>query len=324
MGYFELSHNIMSVQLLTIFENLSGTTVFIFMSYVVIILVFICRIVLSLLQTNLKQYFSKIWNIVDLIIIAQSLGIIAIFFIRNQYVRSLLVQLDQSRNNEFVSFIFAGFFDQFMLWWSGFLICISTIRAWKILNFIFIFRVFSTTLVNSARELIASTIVTFLFITCFGMLFYHLNNDKSASFSSLSKSCSSLIAILFGFITDRLSSNEILGGGNWFELLLYLISLGTVAIYLMNMIVTVACTYFSVVRQETKLIEKEQFSFWDFLKEEYCRLVDAKETPKNIRSQSRNATVRKSKERLENLEKRLEDTIKSMEEIFCIVSSKPM
>lgn len=314
-GYFELSYNIQSVQLLTIIENLSGSTIFIFMSYVLIILVFMYRIALSLLQTHPKQYFSKIWNIVDLIIVAQSLSVIAIFFNRNHYVRSLLAQLEETRNNEFVSFIFAGFYDQFMLWWSGMLICISTIRIWKILNFFFIFRVFSMTLVKSANDLFSSTIVTFLFITCFGLMFYQLNSNKSATFSSLSKSFSSLIAILFGFVNDRLSSSEILSGRNWFELLLYLMSLGAVGIYLMNMIITVACTYFSVIRQETKLIEKEKFSFLDFLRDEYHQMFKEKQNHRKTILHSSNASVRKSRERLEHLEERVEKAINSMEEL---------
>lgn len=286
------------------------------MSYVVIIFVFICRIVLNLLQSTLQQHFVKIWNIVDLIIVAQSLGTVAIFYIRNQYVRSLLAKLDETRNNEFVSFVYAASFDQFMLWWAGVLICISTIRIWKILNFIFIFRVFSTTLVNSAKDLFASTALTFLFLTCFGMLFYELNSYKSASFSSLSKAFSSLIAILFGFINDRLSSTEILSGKNWIELLLYLISLGVVAIYLMNMIITISCTYFSNIRKEAKLVDKEKFSFCDFLRDEYYSTFHGKQTAKNIRNLNCES-VRKSRERLENLEKKLSKTFKSMEELLC-------
>lgn len=257
------------------------------------------------------------WNIVDLIIAAQSLGIVTIFFIRSRYVRSLLAQLDETRNNEFVSFVYAGFLDQFMLWWAGVLICISTIRLWKILNFIFIFRVFSTTLVRSAKELCASTVLTALFLTCFGMLFYQLNGYKSASFSSMSKSISSLIAILFGFITDHLSSAEIFSGKNWFEMLLFLISLGVIAIYLMNMLVTVSCNYFTTVRKEAKLVEKETFSFGDFLRDEYHNIVQAKQAPRNVRNSNLNATIRKSKERMEHLEKRLTNTMKSMEELSC-------
>lgn len=317
IGYFEFSHNIQSVPLLTIVENLSVSTIMIFMAYVVIIVVFICRTVLSLLQSSSGQYFSKIWNIVDLIIVVQSLGTVAIFLIRNQYVRSLLVQLEETRNNEFVSFIFAGFLDQFMLWWAGVLVCISTIRIWKILNFIFIFRVLTTTLVNSAKELFASTVLTLLFFACFGMLFYELNSYKSASFSSLSKAFSSIIAILFGFISDRLSSAEIFSGRNWMELLLFIISMGVVAIYLMNMIVTISCTYFSTVRIEAKQVEKENFSFCDFLRDEYGQMFDAKQTDRNNRNlNSKYASVRKSKERLENLEKQLSKTIHSMEELL--------
>lgn len=272
--------------------------------------------VVGLLQSNIREYFAKPWNTVDLIIIAQSLGSVTIFFIRNQYVRSLLVQLDETRNNEFVGFVYAGFLDQFMLWWAGVLICISTVRVWKILNFIFIFRVFSTTLVKSAKELFASTALTIIFLTCFGMLFYQLSSYKSASFSSLSKSFSSLIAILFGFVTDRLSSADILSGKNWIEMLLYLISLGVIAIYLMNMIVTVSCTYFSNVRREAKLIEQEKYSFCDFIRDEYYNMVQPKQAPKNIRNVNVNASVRKSKERMVHLEKRLSNTVKSMEELF--------
>lgn len=285
------------------------------MSYVAMILVFIWRLVLSLLQSNFRQYCTQIWNIVDVIIVAQSVGIVVIFIVRNQYVRSLLVRLEETRNNEFVSFVYAGFLDQFMLWWSGFLVCITTIRMWKILNFIFIFRVFSTTLVNAAKDMFASTVITLLFFTCFGTLFYQLNSSKSESFLSVTKSFSSLVAILFGFITDRLSSTEIFSGSNWIELILFLISLGVIAIYLMNMIITVSCIYFSNVRKEAKLIEKENFSFCDFLRKEYSDMFRSKQTA----GMSRNlnyASVRRSKERLVNLETRFNKTMQRMEEII--------
>ncbi|KAG4070589.1 hypothetical protein HA402_012288 [Bradysia odoriphaga] len=115
VGYFELSYNIQSVQLLTIIENLPAATIFIFMSYVAIVIAFIWRIVLNLLQSNRRQYFTEMWNIVDLIIVAQSVGVFTIFFVRNEYVRSLLRLLDETRNNEFVSFVYAGLLDQFLL-----------------------------------------------------------------------------------------------------------------------------------------------------------------------------------------------------------------
>ncbi len=288
------------------------------MSYVVIISVFIWRIVLILLQSNWRQYFSKLWNIVDLIIVTQSVGIVAIFFIRNQYVRMLLARLDETRNNEFVSFVYAAFLDQFMLWWSGVLVCISTIRIWKILNFIFIFRVFSTTLFKAAKDLFASTVLTLLFFTCFGMLFYQLNSSKSSSFSTLSTSFSSLIAILFGFLTDRLSSTEIFSGSNWIELLLFLISLATIAIYIMNMIITISCNYFSSVRTEAKSIEKVKYSIWDFLSDEYSNLFGGgKRTEGTKRTKDLNyASARRSVERLVNLERRISRTMKLMEELF--------
>lgn len=285
------------------------------MCYVVIIIAFIWRMVVTLLQSNRRQYFSEMWNIVDLIILAQSVGVVTIFFVRNEYVRSLLRLLDEKRNNEFVSFVYAALLDQFLLWWTGVLVCISTIRIWKILNFIFIFRVFSTTLVKAAKDLAASTVITFMFLACFATLFYQLNSSKSASFSSVTKSFSSLIAILFGFITDRLNSTEILSGNNWIELLLFLVSMSAIAIYLMNMIITISCNYFSTVRNEAKSVVQEKFSFWDFLRAEYHMLRD-KPTVKTARN-SKYASVRRSKERLKLLERRLSRTMESMDELLC-------
>lgn len=284
------------------------------MSYVAIVIAFIWRIVLNLLQSNWRQYFTEMWNIVDLIIVSQSVGVVTIFFVRNEYVRSLLRLLDETRNNEFVCFVYAGLLDQFLLWWTGVLVCISTIRIWKILNFIFIFRIFSKTLVKAAKDLAASTVVTFLFFACFATLFYQLNSSKSASFSSVTKSFSSLVAILFGFVTDRLSSTEIFSGSNWIELLLFIISLSIIAIYLTNMIVTISCNYFSSVRTEAKSIEQEKFSFCDFVREEYNMLRDKRTAERSRHSD--HASVRRSKDRLEQIEKRLTRTMKSMEEIF--------
>lgn len=321
-GYFQLSCNVQSVQLLTIIENLPAKNIVVFMAFVVFILLFIYRITLELLETNVKQYFSKVWNIVDMIIVIQSLGIVAIFIMRNQYVRSLLEHLEETRNNEFVSFIFAAFFDQFMTWWTGILVCISTIRVWKILNFIFIFRVFSLTLLRSAKDLIATTILTFLFIICLGMLYYNLNSSRSLSFSVLSKSFSSLIAILFGFVNDHLSSVEIISGKNWLELILFVTSLGVVAIYLMNMIMTVACSYFMVVHEETKSIERGTFSFWDFLCEEYHQMFGSTGKTKEKLMNASQKSFKQSKERLLLLEKRLDVTTKSMENFLSTAYNK--
>ncbi|KAG4072010.1 hypothetical protein HA402_010947 [Bradysia odoriphaga] len=153
-----------------------------------------------------------------------------------------------------------------------------------------------------------------MFLACFATLFYQLNSPKSASFSSMTKSFSSLLAILFGFITDRLSSKEILSGSNWLELLLFIVSLSVIAIYLMNMIITISCNYFSNVRNEAKSTVQEKFSFWEFLRGEY-HILRYKRTARTARNLNY-ASVRRSKERLAQLEKRLSRTMESMEGIL--------
>lgn len=267
-GNYQINSNVQTVKLLMVVENVSGGELVAFFLYIVLTVIFIIRVAIKVLQRKLRSFYSNIWNIVDTAIVALSIGMVVLFFKRDQYVQQLLAKLEHARNNEFVSFFYAAFFDQLLAWWSSVLVTAATIRMWKICQFILVFRVISNTFARAAVSLLCSTIVTAVFVVVIACIVHFVNGPYTKTFSSMPKTVTSLAVVSFGFVDDKINSRDMLYGGKWLGILLHIVLMVVVNIYLLNMFVTVVCYYFSVVREEWQ-DEAVPFTYWQFLRDEF-------------------------------------------------------
>lgn len=282
IGIYQMATNIQTVKLLMVVENLSGAELVAFFLYILLTVIFVIRVAFKVFKRKLRKFYSNIWNILDTIIVGLSVGMVVMFFKRDRYVQKLLGQLELSRNNEFVSFFYAAFFDQLLSWWASVLVTVATIRIWKICQFMFVFRVISNTFAKAAFSLFCSTLVTAVFVVLIATVVHFINGPYTKTFSSLPKTIMSLAVVSCGFVNDKINSRDMMYGGKWIGIGLHILLMVIVNIYLLNMFVTVVCYYFSVVREKWHG-EKVPFTYWQFLREEFmgvwCCCVKRK--PKN-------------------------------------------
>lgn len=267
-GNYQIATNIQTVKLLMVVENVSGAQLVAFFLYILLTVIFIIRVALKVFKRKLRNFYSNIWNVLDTVIVGLSVGMVVMYFKRDQYVQKLLGTLEHTRNNEFVSFFYAAFFDQLLAWWASILVTVATIRIWKICQFMFVFRVISNTFAKAAFSLFCSTVVTALFVVVIACIVHFVNGPYTKTFSSLTKTITSLAVVSFGFVNDKINSRDMMYGGKWLGIGLHIVLMVVVNIYLLNMFVTVVCYYFSVVREKWQ-DEKVPFTYWQFIREEF-------------------------------------------------------
>lgn len=267
-GNYQLTTNIQTVRLLIVVENLSGAELMLFFVYILLTVIFVIRVILNAMKRKLASFYGNIWNIVDTLIVVLSIGMLVMFFKRDAYVQQLISTLDESRNNEFVSFFYAAFFDELLTWWSSILITAATIRIWKIFQFIFVFRVISNTFAKAAFSLFCSTMITGVFVAVIAFIVHIINGPYTKTFSSLLRTITSLAVLSFGFADDNINSRDMMHGGKLMGILLNLMLMVVVNIYLLNMFVTVVCYYFTVVRERWQE-EPAPFTYWQFIRDEF-------------------------------------------------------
>lgn len=264
-GNYIQTTNIASVKLLLVLENLPHFTVFVFAVYLLLTTAYVLRVLVTMIQSSpWHQFFKVFWNCLDVIIVTLSMGSVYLFFERNGYVITLLEHLRDTRNNEFVGFFYAAFYDQCLNWLAGILICVATVRTVRIFQFIFVFRVTSRTLARASGRLAWTTIVMIVFLVALASYVHLLHGADVGEMSSVANALITLVLMSCGFLQDEFgSATESLG------IFVHIIVLLAVNIYLLNLLVTIVCSYFAVVQQEpVKTVVK--MKAWKFFGAE-CR-----------------------------------------------------
>lgn len=271
-GNYILNFNIKTVKLLLVLENMPGIIVFVFIIFIGFTMIFLLRILIKLFKMQMKIFLQNIWNILDILIVILNIGAVLMYFQRNKYVHELLGRLQQTRNNEFVSFFYAAFFDECLTWWCGILLTFATVRLWKLFNFLKVFRLVSKTFAKCANTLASLTLIAILFLVMFAVCVHIINGAHSKQFSTISSTIVSLAFLCFGFADDNINPENLLYGGKEMGILLYIILMFAIAIYLLNMFITVICCYFSVMQEDlanNKDTTVFTETFWQFLKREF-------------------------------------------------------
>lgn len=266
-GNYILTTNIASVKLLLVLENLPHFTVFVFAVYLLLTTAYVLRVLVTLVQSSpWHQFFKVFWNCLDVIIVTLSIASVYLFFERNSYVIKLIERLRDTRNNEFVGFFYAAFYEQCLNWLAGVLICIATVRTVRIFQFIFVFRVTSRTLEKAGSKLAWTTVVMVVFLVALASYVHLVHGNDVGEMSAVAAAMITLVLMACGIVQDEFgSATELLG------IFVHIIVLLAVNIYLLNLLVTIVCSYFAVIRQEVVTMKTvEIMKVWKFFGAE-CR-----------------------------------------------------
>ncbi|XP_055850571.1 polycystic kidney disease protein 1-like 2 [Episyrphus balteatus] len=264
---FVVTDRIETLKLLFNIDNLSTSVFLTFLIYFFILTKVLADVVLKMwYSTSIKDYLAMSWNYVDITIVGLNLFIGLGVWIREIYVKQLLHQLETSRKNEFVPFYKAAAIDETCTVLVAFLVALTTLRLWKILQFAKVFRILTSTLHHAKGELASTTFFVAIFLTAVGLGLYIINGSNSPSFVQLIKSITTLLSLSFGFGTT-ISPSEMNYGGNVVGFIFYAMLVIAVTIFLLNMFITVVCLHFSKEKEKDfeESENEEDYSFWNFL-----------------------------------------------------------
>ncbi|KAH8261981.1 hypothetical protein KR026_012519, partial [Drosophila bipectinata] len=220
-----------------------------------------------------EPYLLKIiWNKLDLGIFLLNLLVVVLVVLREALVKGMMQQVAGASKMEFIDFRRPSRMHQLTTITVGFLICITTLRLWRVLQFSSVFQLFTQTL-YLAWSAVASTfmvIVVFLIGYCFAVV--TINGNNSGNFHSFIKSLVMCMCFTFGF-SSQVKPSELFYGGEVLGIVLYGILAFVIAVLLINVFVSLINDYFSTAKAMRDSGEKEQcINFIQFLHVEFPRM----------------------------------------------------
>ena len=218
-----------------------------------------------------KGFFKSRWNRVDFTIILLNILLLIITVSREYYVLHVIKTFLLSKKVEYVDFRLACLFGYVKDVLTGILICLASIRIWKLLQFSSIFRIFNRTLYTSSVPLLSTILGIHIFLFAVSLSAEILNGSQTEIFSRYLKSMTSIMSFSFGF-NSRTDPADLNHGGGVLGFLLYLSLMFVVAIFLINMFITLICDHFSNAREERDQEPPNKLTYWQFLKMEYSHI----------------------------------------------------
>ncbi|XP_045474543.1 uncharacterized protein LOC123680603 isoform X2 [Harmonia axyridis] len=178
-----------SSQLIAIFFS------FIFMGLVMGLAI---RTAIRIIKTSV-WYRRDLWHLVDVLIVTLSVTWIIMYFKRINILRDFVKHLEENPNNAFVDYFPILSIESSMRNLAAALICISTLRMWRILRFGAIFRTVERTLLYSANSLCIMMLYYAICLIAFGEYVFVVLGSKVGQFRDEYHVLKSLICMTIGF-----------------------------------------------------------------------------------------------------------------------------
>ncbi|RZC34880.1 polycystic kidney disease protein 1-like 2, partial [Asbolus verrucosus] len=116
-----------------------------------------------------RTFYKDAWFLIDFLIIFMSVVCISIFMIRSTMVGKYFKELETKRHNEFLSYFYLFYIEDFLTIFAATLVCIATVRLWKFLRFGMMFRILERTLSLAATPLLTVALGFSFILTGFSM-----------------------------------------------------------------------------------------------------------------------------------------------------------
>lgn len=223
------------------------------------------------LISGVKAYFKDFWNIADLFIIALSLSCITLFSYRIVLVREFLTKLKYAKKNEFIGFGHLFQLEDGLNVAAGILVCLTTIRLWKLLRFAQIFQKLERILIYSIQPLFVLFCCQLLIILGFGICGFILFGSQSNYFRGVWNSICSLFYISLNLYKSF--DYSILGNtrgfiGNMYYILFMFITFTIYTLYVTAIIIGCGMS------EEYFTNKRETYTVWTFLREQFFYYLD--------------------------------------------------
>lgn len=214
------------------------------------------------------RLLKSIWNKLDLFIFLVNLMVVVLVVLREALVANMMKKVEGASKMEFIDFRRPSRMHQLTTITIGFLICITTLRLWRVMQFSSVFELFTRTL-YLAWAAVASTaiaIVIFLMGFCFAVVTINGNNSKN--FNRFIKSMVMCMCFSFGF-SAQVKPSELFHGGKWLGILLYGVLAFVIIVLLINVFVSLINDYFTIAKTMRDSETDHRINFFEFLRVEF-------------------------------------------------------
>ncbi|KAH8420075.1 hypothetical protein KR009_005467, partial [Drosophila setifemur] len=209
------------------------------------------------------------WNKMDLVISLLNVVVVILVVLREWLVQKMMKQVAGASKMDFIDFRRPARMHQVTTMTVGFLICITTLRLWRVLQFSSVFKLFTRTLYQAWAGVASTAMVIVFFLVGYSFAVVTINGSNSGNFNSFIKSMVMCMSFSFGF-SAQVKPSELFHGGEWLGIMLYAALAFVIAMLLINVFVSMINDYFvmsKTMRDDSR--SGQWINFFQFLRVEY-------------------------------------------------------
>ncbi|XP_034136543.1 polycystic kidney disease protein 1-like 3 [Drosophila guanche] len=263
--------SVQSTKLLESLDQMSHSKIIVMLLYLIIVIQF-CRSLVVKLWYN-RGAIKKAWNKVDVVIFILNIILLSLIVLRVWEVAKLLKMLKESTTRDYLNFQRPMRLYQLINIIMGFLVCITTLRLWKVLQFASVFSVFTKTLYMAWPAVASTALIIIIFLMGLGMAVAIINGNHNEYFQKLLKCIIACLCFAFGF-SSEVHPKDMFHGGKTLGIVLYLVLVFIIAVVLMNVFAALIFSYFENAEQDRKENKGDsRINFLQFLRVEYAHAL---------------------------------------------------
>ncbi|XP_055954867.1 uncharacterized protein LOC126810750 isoform X1 [Patella vulgata] len=236
---------------------------------------FIIKAVKNIFKEKIK-YFFVFWNIIELGIIAVSLGAVIVYFYRLNVTNELTAIFARSHGNEYMKFQYAGYWNEIFTYMIGWLVFFGTLKFLKLLRFNKRMALVAATLKNGSNSLIHFGIIFLIVYMAFMQLFYLTFMNLSTTFSTFVTSMESGVLMMMG----KFDIYSMLMIEPFLTQLFVFCFVVTITFILVNMFLSILNETFGAVREDMNKVNND-YEIVDFMVGRFKRWTGIGAAPAN-------------------------------------------
>lgn len=208
----------------------------------------------------------SIWHQLDLVIVLLNIAIIGLLLWSAKILNHLSYRLDTAHKTEYIHFKGLVLLRKWNRTLIGLLVCLTTLRMWRVLHFAKVFRIMSTALYTALPTIASTTLMCIIFILGFSMAMVIVNGNNSESMVGFIPTVITALCNCFGF--QHIDHINVSYGGSLLFIVCYLIMSFVLANMLINVLISMINSSFMETRRNP-VFNKKKITFYEFLKVEY-------------------------------------------------------
>ncbi|KAL7734384.1 hypothetical protein ACLKA6_010717 [Drosophila palustris] len=262
--------NVLSIKM-QVLDQLGTLGFIVAILYIFVVIQFAKSLVVTIWYEPSK--LRSMWNKLDLVILTLNALVVTLIVIQESMVSTLLEKVEGASKLEFLDFRRPARLHTLISMMIGFLVCLTTLRLWKVLQFAKIFQLFSAALYSAWQALASTALIIIIFLMAFGIAVAIINGSNAGNFIHTYRSIVTSLCFSFGF-SSHVSPHDLFYGGKIIGYILYFILAFVLAQLLINVFISTINGYFQYAKSMRDARAERRINFLQFLRVEYAHFFD--------------------------------------------------